>query len=84
MEPRKRCCTAEQRHMHAHPGTPLLPRQQNHAALSPRSPQPTSGARGLRAAVMGALTYSGARMPANPDKEKCACGSGLTYRRCCR
>lgn len=83
MEPRKRCCTAEQRHMHAHPGTPLLPRQQNHAALSPRSPQPTSGARGLRAAVMGALTYSGARMPANPDKEKCACGSGLTYRRCC-
>lgn len=33
---------------------------------------------------MGALVYQGSRMPAAPEKEKCACGSGLSYRQCCR
>eukprot|EP00802_Teleaulax_amphioxeia_P013186 Tamp_13235.p1 GENE.Tamp_13235~~Tamp_13235.p1 ORF type:complete len:231 (+),score=45.99 Tamp_13235:60-695(+) len=31
----------------------------------------------------GAMVYQAARLPANPDKDKCACGSGLSYGRCC-
>jgi len=30
------------------------------------------------------MVYQAARLPANPDKDKCACGSGLSYGRCCR
>ena len=64
-----------------------------HAVLSARSAvrKPAQFARVGRssltlsmAAADSPIVYSSARMPANPDKEKCACGSGLTYRRCCR
>mmetsp|Transcript_50889 Transcript_50889/g.82298 ORF Transcript_50889/g.82298 Transcript_50889/m.82298 type:complete len:234 (+) Transcript_50889:90-791(+) len=39
--------------------------------------------RGPDALQMGVIAYQASRLPANPDKEKCACGSGLSYRRCC-
>jgi SEC-C motif-containing protein len=29
------------------------------------------------------MVYQAARLPANPKKDKCACGSGLSYDRCC-
>jgi SEC-C motif-containing protein len=34
-------------------------------------------------AAPGPMVYQSARLPANPNKDKCACGSGLSYDRCC-
>jgi SEC-C motif domain protein len=34
-------------------------------------------------AAPGPMVYQAARLPANPKKDKCACGSGLSYDRCC-
>jgi len=67
-------------------GSPLLSlQQQPRAALSSHALRDTTARVVGRPATlqMGAIEYVGSRLPANPDKEACACGSGLTYRNCC-
>lgn len=71
-------------------GTPLVPLKQPGAArlqhAARRTTSETGFSRTRRGPVslqMGALEYVGSRLPANPDKELCACGSGLSYRDCC-
>lgn len=47
------------------------------------APSSRGGALALQAGIYGLIDYKYAKRPEKPEEAKCACGSGLTYSKCC-
>jgi len=76
---------------------PLLPRERaayniqplaasaklSAARVSLRKGQAPIGALGLSAGIYSVVDYKYAQRPEKPDSTKCACGSGMSYTKCC-